>query len=278
MNARCLPCLPLLLSALCCQQPPTADPKPAATAEQVLAEVMQQFRQEGIEFDAKQQTVTIPAVVNQAQDPMEYVLIHRKGKRHEAMFWTRSKPSVLNAALLMLGLTPGKNASYVEKDPPPTLEQIEAGADPIVITPPSGMRFWMTVRWKDQDGKEVEHCVEDLLLDLTTQKPVVDATWVYLGGRMAKLYRDEPDVFVADFEGNLVSCCYLTPDNHLGTMVHKDARDDHNWWITSLMPEPGTEVSFVFHRNEPKLHQEREARLQREQAAAPKPADAPADK
>ncbi len=36
---------------------------------------------------------------------------------------------------------------------------------------------------------------------------------------MAKLYKNEPEVFVADFEGNLVSVCYLTPDNHLGTMV-----------------------------------------------------------
>ncbi len=275
-------CLPTLLAAITCQQPPPADQKPPEpTAEQVLAEVMQQFQKEGIELDAKAETVTIPAVVNQTQDPMEYLLIHRRGKRHEAMFWTRSKPSVLNAALLMLGLQPGKNASYVEKDPPPTLEEIEAGADPIVVTPPSGTPLWLTVKWKDADGKPVEHCVEDLLLDLSTQKPVVSASWVYLGGRMAQIYRGEPEVFVADFEGNLISCCYLTPDNHLATMVHKDARDDQNWWITSLMPEPGTEVSFVFHRHETKLHQDRLARLQREKAAekpADKPAEKPADK
>jgi hypothetical protein len=274
MNACPLLCLPLLLTAVLCQQPPPVDPPnaeaptPEAAAQKVLDEVLQQFQKEGIEFDAKAQTVTIPAVVNQPQDAIEYLLIHRKGKRHEAIFWTRCKPSVLNAALMMLGLTPGKNASYVEKDPPPTLEEIEAGADPIVITAPTGTPLWMTVKWKDADGKVVEHCIEDLLLDLTTQQPVADATWVYLGGRMAKIYRDEPEVYVADFEGNLISVCYLTPDNHLGTMVHKDARDDQNWWITNLLPEPETEVSFVFHRNEPKLHQERRARLLREREQA----------
>lgn len=277
MTVRLLLCAPTLLVAAICQQPPPDAPPPpdAAAAQQVLAEVLQQFQKEGVEFDAKAQTVTIPAVVNRSQDPIEYLLIHRRGKRHEAMFWTRTKPSVLNAALLMLGLEPGKNASYVEKDPPPTLAEIEAGADPIVITPPSGTPLWMTVKWQDADGKLVEHCVEDLLLDLTTQQPVVDATWVYLGGRMAQLYRGEPEVFVADFEGNLVSVCYLTPDNHLGTMVHKNARDDQNWWITSLMPEPETEVSFVFHRQEPALHKAWRERLQREKekAAADKPAD-----
>lgn len=268
MNLRLLLCVPLLSVLVCCQEPVAPKPAEPPAAQPVLDEVMRQFRQEGIEFDAKAKTVSIPAVVNQMQDPVEYLLIHRKGKRHEAMFWTKAKPSVLNAALLMLGLEPGKNASYVEKNPPPTLEEIEAGADPVVITPPSGTPIWMTVKWKDEDGKVVEHCVEDLLLDLSTQKPVVGATWVYLGGRMAQIYRGEPEVYVADFEGNLISVCYLTPDNHLFTMVHKDARDDQNWFFADAMPKVDTEVTFVFHKDEPALHQEREARVRREQAAA----------
>jgi hypothetical protein len=86
---------------------------------------------------------------------------------------------------------------------------------------------------------------------------------VYLGGRMARLYKDEPEVFVADFEGNLISVCYLSPDNHLGTMVHESARDDQNWWTTTLLPDPeaGIEVEFVFHRVEPPLHKQRRERL-----------------
>lgn len=280
MNLRPFLCVPTLLVAVTCQQPPV-EPKPepdAAAAQQLVADVMQQLEKEGIVVDQKAQTVTIPAVVNQSQDPVEYLLVHRRGKRHEAMFWTPSKPSVINAALLMLGLEPGKNASFVEKDPPPTLEQIEAGADPIVITPPSGTPLWMTVRWQGADDKPVEHCVEDLLMDLTTQEPVVDATWVYLGGRMAQIYRGEPEVYVADFEGNLISVCYLTPDNHLGTMAHKDARDDQNWWITGLLPPPGTEVTFVFHRQEPALHRERAARLQRAKVNPPQADEPPPGK
>lgn len=245
------------------KQPPK--PAPAATDPQkVLAEMKEQFAKEGIAFDLTARTVSVPAVVNKPQDPVEYLLIQKKGKRHEAVFVTMAKPSVLNAALLLLGLVPGKNASYVEKKPAPTLEEVQAGVDPILVTPPQGEPFFMTVRWKDAEGKPVEHCVEDLLLDLGTQKPIVDCSWIYLGGRMAQIYRNEPEVYIADFEGNLISVCYLSPDNHLATMVHKDARDDRNWWTTNLMPEADTAVEFVFHRSESKLHVERKKRLAKE--------------
>ncbi len=56
----------------------------------------------------------------------------------------------------------------------------------------------------------------------------------------------------------------MTPDNHLATMVHKRARDDHNWWISNKLPEAGTEVQFVIHRQEPQLHKDRELRVQKE--------------
>lgn len=268
-----LSCVLLLAAAAPGQTPvPPAEQKPAEAKAQdpqsVLDQVQKQFQKEGIVVDAKAQTVTVPAVVNDPRDAVEYLLIHRRGKRHEAIFWTNSKPSVLNAALLMLGMMPGQNATYTEKQPPPSLEEIEKGADPLVVVPPKGTPFWMTVKWKGEDGKEVEHCIEDMVLDLGTQKPIADCSWVYLGGRMAKIYKDDPEVYVADFEGNLVSVCYLSPDNHLGTMVHENARDDQNWWTTALVPKAETEVQFVFHKNQPVLHQERAARLLREKKAA----------
>jgi hypothetical protein len=242
--------------------------------DQLLKELLQSFAKEKVVVDAKAGTVTVPAVVNPQQDPVEYLLIHRRGKKHEAVFWTNTKPSVLNAALLMLGLEKGKNASYKEKVPAPTLEEVQSGVDPLVVTPPEGKPFWMTVRYKDADGEAVERCIEDLVLDLTTQKPLATCKWIYLGGRMAQLYKDDPEVYIADFEGNLISICYLTPDNHLATLVHERARDDQNWWTTKDLPEPGTEVSFVFHSKKPKLHAARVARLPREAAAAKKAAGA----
>jgi hypothetical protein len=253
MMTRLLTALVLTATSASCQQ--EEDP------QQLLRELLASFAKEKIVVDAKRATVTVPAVVNPPQDPIEYLLIHRRGKKHEAVFWTNSKPSVLNAALLTIGLKQGKNATYKEKVPAPTLEEVQNGADPLVVTPPQGAPFWMTVRWTDEEGDAQERCVEDMVLDLTTREPMGTCKWVYLGGRMAQLYKDDPEVFIADFEGNLISVCYLTPDNHLATMVHERARDDQNWWTTKELPEPGTEVQFVFHGKKPKLHVERERRL-----------------
>jgi hypothetical protein len=256
--------------ALAQEKEPVQKPPPQQVSEQdtkkLAAAMQQQFAAEKIVVDAKAQTVVIPAVMNQPPDPIEYLLIHKKGKRHEAVFITGCKPSVLNAALLLLGLPPGKNASTKEKSPPPSIEEIEKGADPVIITPPEGTEMFITVRWKDADGKPVERCVEDLIVDLQGQQLLQRGAWIFLGGRMAQLYKNDPEVFVADVEGNLISVCYLAPDNHLATLRHDRARDDQNWWISKHCPEPGTEVEMVFWRQRPKLFDEREARLKEEAA------------
>ena len=127
----------------------------------------------------------------------------------------------------------------------------------------------MTVKWS-AGGKDVEYCVEDLILDLTTQEPLANASWLYLGGRMAPLYKDEPPVYVADFEGNLASICYLSPDNHLVTMRHAHARDDQNFWLTPKCPEPGTPMKLTFWKTKPTLAADREERLKKEAEAKAK--------
>lgn len=244
------------------------DPAQKPTAEQLLAEMKAQFAKEGLELDAKAGTLTIKAFVNEARDPIEYLLVHRRGKRHEAVFWTSAKASLLNGALLLLGLEQGKNATYKEVEPMPTLEEVQNGAETVIVTPPQGKPFWITAHWTTPEGEAKACCVEDLLLDLGTGQAVESVAWIYLGGRMAQIYRNEPEVYIADFEGNLISVCYLSPDNHLGTMVHERARDDQNWLATGLLPPVDTEVKLVVHKQKPKLATEREARLAKAKADA----------
>lgn len=263
MKASLLSVLPLAVLSFVTSLAAQGDkPEPKKQDSQaMLKEVMESFKKQGIKLDPKARTVTIPAVVNTPQDPIEYLLIHRRGKKHESVFITESKPSILNAALLMIGLEQGQNATFVEKKPAPTLEEVQNGADPLVVTPPKGKRYFMTVRWTTPEKQVVEYCVEDLMLELSTQEPMGRCEWIYLGGRMAQLYKDDPEVYIADLEGNLISVCYLSPDNHLGTMSHERARDDQNWWTTTKVPEPGTAVEFIFHAVEPAIHVEREKRL-----------------
>lgn len=241
-------CLASFLSA---QDPaPPASPQDRAEAMKAL---LKSLREEGVDVDLKAETVTIDAVVNPPTDGLEYLLIHRRGKSHEAMFVTDAKPSLLNSGLMMLGYEKGKNATYKPIDPPPTEAEVAAGADWVEVFPPEGMPLHITASWKSEDGKSKTYLCEDLLIDLTTSKPVVELEWIFLGGRMAAMYRGEPPVFMADFEGNLVSVCYLAPENHLATMKHARARDDQNWWLSKLCPPPGTKVKLRLHKNKPDL-------------------------
>ena len=193
-------------------------------------------------------------------------LIPQRGKKHECLFITQARPSILNGAFLMLGLEPGKNVSWQNKDPMPTEQEIRDGADWLDVFPPSGAPVWMTFRWQDEAGKAHAMPVEDMLVDFTTGKELADASWIYLGGRMAPLYRGEAPVFVADYSGNLISVPYMTPDNHLLSMVHKHARDEANFWLTKRAPAGGTQGTLVFHLKETALHVARKQRLAKDGA------------
>ena len=245
----------LWFGALVAQDPPT---KPE---QDLKKEFLALLEKESIVLDEENKTVSVPATFNRLGDPLEYAVIHRRGKTHEALLYIESKPSILNSALLAVGMVPGKNATYKEKDPPPTREEVEAGADWVDVFPPEGMNVYMTVSWTDKDGEQHLLPIEDLILDMTTGKPVVGAEWIFIGGRMASIYRGEPPVYVADYEGNLVSICYLDPSNHLVTMKHEKARDDMIWWRTDASAPPGTKATLTFHRNKPKVVEEREKRL-----------------
>ncbi len=146
----------------------------------------------------------------------------------------------------------------------PAVEEVEAGADWVDVFPPKGMPLFITVSWTDDEEKTHHMPIEDLILDMTTGKALDAMEWIFLGGRMAPIYRGEPPVFVADYEGNLVSICYLEPSNHLATMKHERARDDMIWWRVDDCPPPGSELKLTFHRNKPKVVEDRERRLKRD--------------
>ena len=265
------PCTLLLLAAACAAQPPAVEPESLTPKEQVL----RTLTAAGLKLDLEQRSVTMPARMGRPADLIEYLLIHRRGKSHESLFLTETQPSLLNAALLALDLTPGTNVTYKEKDPAPSEEEMRAGADWLIITPPKGTPVWFTVKWTDKDAKVHEVAVDDILMDVTTGEAVEGADWIYLGGRMAAPYRGEAPVFIADLEGNLVSTCYVEPTNHLVTLRHERARSDQNWWLTEACPPPETEVALTIHAKKPKLVVEREARIAKEKAAGKVPKGPP---
>src|SRR5687768_8575896 len=99
MKPKLLSCLLVLVA---CRVQPAQEEKAAPGAE-----LQQAFAKAGLTVDLAAKTVSLQAKMGRPADLLEYVLITRMGKAHEALLIADVEPSVLNAALLALGLTPG---------------------------------------------------------------------------------------------------------------------------------------------------------------------------
>jgi hypothetical protein len=239
-----------LPNAACAQKvepvTPVQDSKPID--DELQKKLVAAMAEQGITLDVKAQTLTVDAEVLVTNDFLEYLLIGKRGKSHEALFRTQVKASSIKAGMIGLGYEDGTNADTREKNPLPTEEEIKNGAEWFEVIPPKGTRLWIYVEWQGKDKKPVRHKAEDLWIDVNSedQTPPKSVKWVFFGGRMAPLYRGEPPVFVADFEENLISMCYMKPDNHLITGDHEQAREDKIWWPNmKILPETGTPVRLI---------------------------------
>ena len=59
-----------------------------------------------VTFDRKTREITIPAAVNMREGAVEYVLVGRNGKLHEAVFTTDAEARDIHVAALLLGVKP----------------------------------------------------------------------------------------------------------------------------------------------------------------------------
>lgn len=225
-----------------------AQKKKRQTAESVLKKLL---AKQGVKIDKKKGIVTAEGAVTVTRDFLEFVAIGPGGKKHEALVTLRCKGSTLNAAILALGLKWKKgekmaNVNYKPVEPMPSEEEVMKGAPTSIVVPPKGPRVYLTVSWHDEKGGKKEYAIEDLILDIRADAPLQNAEWIYFGGLTAPLYRNEPPVFVADYEQNYISTYYTKPDSHLITVRHERGRYDENWWPNEdLLPKSGTPCTLA---------------------------------
>ncbi|MFQ5504830.1 MAG: YdjY domain-containing protein [Planctomycetota bacterium] len=225
------------------QQPAS---RPAQDAMSQKAALEKLLAKGGIRVDWKKRAIYAKGRITVTRDFIEYIAIGPRGKKHEAMLTLDGLGSTLNAALLALGLKPGKNVDYKPVVPPPTEKEAMDGAPTTILIEPEGPEVHLAVSWTDDKGKEKRYAIEDLLYDLRADAPARDVKWIYIGGQKRAIYRGEPPVFVADYDQNYISNYYVKPDNHLITIKHARARDDENWWpVTDRLPERGTPCELI---------------------------------
>lgn len=236
--------LTVLVACLTAAAPLAADPpspegagaasKPATPPPKGL------LRMKHLRLDLAKRQIHLDAQVCNREAFLEFLLCYQGTKEHESILTTKAKPSTLHAALLALGLTPGKYARWI-----PT----EAGRPPHVI-PPRGAGLRVEFRWTDADGKAHKVAASDWLKTTgrgSTQ--TVPKTWVFVGSDVLDNHQ-----YLADIDGQIISVANFAesvidvPFDSSASMDLEDSADAGELTFrakTEAIPPLGTAVEIV---------------------------------
>ncbi len=133
---------------------PPAEAKPSPPSPEVTKVGETGFKVGLVEFDGKTREIRFPAVVNMHQGMIEFPIVHKEGRVHEAIFATEALPLHVETALRLLRYKPSKEVfpTYPGLDvnnPPPYEEW------PPAVYPPSipEARLQILVSWGDKPEK-----------------------------------------------------------------------------------------------------------------------------
>jgi hypothetical protein len=187
-----------------------------------------------LQLDAAARTIRCPGHVNMDKGgPIELMACLTRGKTHESVLTLDVVPMHLQIALLLLGLTPGRNPA-VHYDPD----------SPAAHRPP-GDTVVVSVEWpvppaEGEKPKLQTVRAESLLLNVQTEKPLAEAKWVFLGSRLTD------GRFGADVDGTLITT-YHDPLSIL-ELADETANDDIYYNVNAAVcPPVGTAVTLIIH-------------------------------
>ncbi len=194
---------------------------------------------EGIGLDLEAGVVVIPADVVVKDDLLEYLLVGPRGAMHESLFATPVRPSLLNAALLSLGVEPGTNARWEEGE-------LASGDPDVRLLLPQGGGFLLYAAWREGDETYFFR-LDDLVSNLDTGRSMRRHRWVFLGSRFKRPREDEPEVFVADLEQNLICLSFFYQGNTLLTAALPECQMQTIWVANPwLVPPRDSRVALIF--------------------------------
>ncbi len=142
-----------------------------------------------LRIDKKNRTVEMDARVVLDEGMLELLVVITGGKDHEAILATDAKPSHLHAALLGLGLAPGRPARWARG----------VGGRGMFV-PPAGARLRVSFRYTDAAGTVHTDPAHTWLMRREGQVPREQMEWVFVGS--AVLGNGQ---YWADADGDVIS-------------------------------------------------------------------------
>lgn len=224
---------------------PSQEPGPPAPIDEGQRRLEEAFLAQGLRVDLRAGIVAVPCEIGVREDLLEYLLVGEHGASHESLLFTDVVPSVLNAVLLALGAEPGRNATWIPRDPPPTPDELQAGVPRFQVTLPEGDGFYLYVAWREGEERYF-YRLEDLVGNLETGRGLERHAFVYLGSRMITPRPGAPEAFAADLEGNLINLSFFRSGNTLFTAAVPEAVEQTIWLPNALLlPPRGSDVHLL---------------------------------
>jgi hypothetical protein len=182
---------------------------------------------EEVWIDPKGKRVVVGGTIAIDQGPIEYFACPRGTKEHESIVATRSTAQLVHAALLAIGLQPGKPVSF---DP-----EYVAATGPVVS---------VRMRWRDAAGDVQEVPAQQWIRDTRTGEPMREQ-WVFAGSSFWKDPADGRDYYQAD-GGDLV-CLSNFPTAMLDLPIESSQSNDALLFeaFAGRVPPKGADVEMI---------------------------------
>ncbi len=183
-----------------------------------------------IQVDAEKREVRVPAEALQVDLPLEFVCVVAGTADHESLLRTNVSPSAVHAALLGLGMRPGRPLRFSDAARR--------------WLPPAGPPLRIDVEWEDGDAIRRER-VGQLIRHVETGEPMPLQTFVFVGSRMYETV-DGGGAYAADATGQLVALV-----NFESTVIDVDALASSDnatlqWEVNpTVTPPAGTPVTLI---------------------------------
>lgn len=182
---------------------------------------------EDIWVDPVRREVVVGGAIALDKGLIEVFACPKHTKEHEAIVATAASARLVHAALLAIGLEPGRPVSF---DP-----EYAAAEGPVVE---------VVVRWKDDAGRPQQHRAQELIRSTTT-KQQLDADWVFAGSVFWKDPADGKEYYQAD--GGDMICVSNFPTATLDLPLESSQANDALMFevFEDRVPPRGTEVELV---------------------------------
>ena len=242
--------LPLLLSAtppaeaelppqIVPPVPPPAEPGSQPSPGLITQISKTKYRLGKIEFEKNTRTITFDATLNMNKGMLEYALVTKTGKVHEALLATEISPFNLNLALLVLNYKPAENFIPSELLSPD--KQPAPGAKPSPIDQSNG--FDIKISWIDPQGIKKTARIEDWVHNDATKKKAERSPFVYTGSQL-----DNNGIYAAQSTGSIIAL-YSDPLAMFNS-PRKGNDSDEIWTVEAGVPPLLTKVQIILSPHE----------------------------